>query len=58
MKPKAMVIIARYGPFTRKAGTASSRPKAAQTSAAAGQASQKLQPAWPVRIATVYAPMA
>jgi hypothetical protein len=52
MKEKAIVIIARYGPFTRSAGSASSAPKAPAISAAAGQASQKLQPSLVVSIAT------
>ena len=52
MKAKAMVIIARYGPRARNAGNASSAPMAPAISAPTGQASQKLQPALPVRIAT------
>ena len=53
MKPKAIVIIARYGPLTRSAGSASSAPIAPASAAATGQASQKLTPNFVVRIATV-----
>ena len=42
MKPKAMVTIARYGPRTRSAGSASSAPTTPESSAATGSASQKL----------------
>ena len=40
-KPKAMVTIARYGPFTRSAGSASSAPTSAESATAGGSASQK-----------------
>ena len=50
MKPKAMVSIARYGPFTRMAGTASRVPTRPEARAATGSASQKLTP-FSVRIA-------
>ena len=52
-KPKAMVTIARYGPFTRSAGSASSAPTRPESSAATGSASQKLHFAATVRTATV-----
>ena len=53
MKPKAMVIIARYGPFTRSAGSASRRAHdARQQRRHAATPAQKLQPALVVRIAT------
>ncbi len=52
MKPKAIVTMARYGPRTRSAGSASSAPVAPATSAATGSASQKLHFAVTVRIAT------
>ena len=42
MKPKAMVTMARYGPLTRTAGSASSAPVSVATSAATGSAAQKL----------------
>jgi hypothetical protein len=58
MKPKAIVTIARYGPRTRSAGSASSAPTRPDTTAAAGSAAQKLQLAPTVRIATAYAPSA
>ena len=53
MKPKAMVTIARYGPLTRNAGSASSAPIAAASSAASGHAAQKPKPALVVSTATV-----
>jgi hypothetical protein len=52
MKPKAMVTMARYGPFTRTAGSASSAPVSVATTAATGSAAQKLHFA-AARIATV-----
>ena len=52
MKPKAIVTIARYGPRTRSAGSASSAPTAPASTAASGHAAQKLQPALVVRMAT------
>jgi len=58
MKPKAIVTIARYGPFTRSAGSASSAPTSAASAPATGSASQKLHFAAVVRIATAYAPSA
>ena len=58
MKPNAIVTIARYGPRTRSAGSASSAPVSVAAAAAIGSASQKLSFAAVVRIATVYAPIA
>ena len=40
MVPKASVTIARYGPVTRSAGSASTAPKAAAIRMAAGSVSQ------------------
>ena len=53
MKPKAMVTMARYGPRTRSAGSASSAPTRPDTSAAAGSAARKLHFSPTVRTATV-----
>ena len=58
MKPNAIVTIARYGPRTRSAGSASSAPVSVASAAAIGSASQKLSLAAVVRIATAYAPIA
>ena len=52
MKANAMVTIARYGPVTRKAGSASSAPTTPASAPAIGKASQKLTP-FRVRIAAV-----
>src|SRR4051812_23889561 len=57
-KPNAIVTIARYGPRTRNAGSASSAPTSADRRIAAGSASQNEILAVVVRIATGYAPIA
>ena len=52
MNANAIVTIARYGPVTRSAGSASSAPIAPAMTPAAGNASQKSTP-FEVRIAAV-----
>ena len=52
MNAKAMVIIARYGPVTRNAGSDSNRPIAPAKTPASGSAIQNEMP-FSVRIATV-----
>ena len=44
MKPKAMVTMARYGPATRSAGSASAVPTRPVRAAATASATQKLAP--------------
>ena len=51
--PNAIVTIARYGPRMRSAGTASARPAIPEITIAAGSATQKLKPAFVVRMPTV-----
>ena len=58
IRPKAIVTIARYGPFTRRAGKASSAPIPVAITTPIGQAIQKGSQPRDVQIATVYAPMA
>ena len=57
MVPKASVTMARYGPVTRSAGTASAAPRIAVIAIAEGIASQKGQPAFTKRRPAAYAPM-
>jgi hypothetical protein len=52
MKPKAIVTMARYGPRTRSAGTASSAPATPAISPASGKAAQKPMPVLVVRMPT------
>ena len=56
--PNAMVTMARYGPRTRSAGTASAAPAMAAASPASGSPTQKLQSRRTLRIPVTYAPMA
>ena len=53
MKPKAMVTMARYGPATRSAGSASAVPTRPVRAAATASAAQKLAPYVVVRMAVV-----
>jgi len=46
MVPKASVTIARYGPLTRSAGSASSAPKPAVMAMAAGSVSHSEAPSF------------
>ena len=55
--PKASVTIARYGPVTRKAGTANTAPRAAAIAMAAGSATQNGSPAFTAITPAAYAPM-
>ena len=57
-KPNAIVTIARYGPRTRNAGSASRAPAAAAITAPTKAASINGMPAFAERIEAVYAPIA
>lgn len=58
MMPKAMVTIARYGPSTSSAGSATSTPMTAARRMATGNATQNATPSFVASSAPVYAPTA
>ena len=56
MVPKARVTMARYGPVTRRAGSASATPNTAVTAMAAGSAAHTGHDSWNTSTPTVYDP--